>query len=247
MGTSLRAIRQRKRLRQVDVAARAGTSPTMVARVERGAIANVPLGVIRRIANALDARLALNVRWHGGDFDRLISTRHAGMHEVMARVFRDLGGWVAEPEVSFSVYGERGVIDIVAWHPDGRQLLVIELKTELVDVNELLATLDRKRRLAGRIARDRAWQPTAISSWVVLADGRSNRRAVSNHSAVLRAKLPVDGRTIRGWLQSPVGRVDALSFLPSNHGATLRRDFAPIKRVNRASRRPAPSAPRSDP
>ena len=68
------------------------------------------------------------------------------MHESVARVFRDeLPAWMLAPEVSFSVYGERGVIDILAWHPGRRALLVIELKTDLVDMNELLGTFDRKR------------------------------------------------------------------------------------------------------
>lgn len=35
------------------------------------------------------------------------------------------------PEVSFSIYGQRGVIDILAWHAATRSLLVIELKTEM--------------------------------------------------------------------------------------------------------------------
>lgn len=247
VGTSLRAIRHRKKLRQEDVAARAGTSPTMVARVERGALANVPLGTIRRIAVALDARLDVIVRWHGGDFDRLISARHAGMHEAMARMFRDLQDWVVEPEVSFSVYGERGVIDIVAWHPGRRQMLIIELKTELVDVNELLATLDRKRRLAWVVARERGWVPEAVSAWVVVADGRTNRRTVADHSAVLRTKLPADGRTMRSWLRTPLGRVDALSFLPYHHGVTLRRDLAAVKRVIRPARVSRGPAARSTP
>ena len=33
------------------------------------------------------------------------------------------------PEVSFSIYGERGVIDMLLWHPARRALLVVELKT----------------------------------------------------------------------------------------------------------------------
>jgi hypothetical protein len=158
------------------------------------------------------------------------------MHEAMAREFRTFPGWMAEPEVSFSVYGERGVIDILAWRPARRQLLVVELKTELVDINELLGTLDRKRRLARVVARDRGWEPLAISSWVVIADGRTNRRVVANHAAALRAKLPTDGRSMRAWLRNPGARVDALSFLPSLHEVTLRRDLAPVKRVKRPLR-----------
>ncbi len=63
----------------------------------------------------------------------------------------------SRPEVSFAVYGERGVIDILAWHPGERALLVIELKTEIVDIQDLIGTVDRKRRLARVVARDRGW------------------------------------------------------------------------------------------
>jgi hypothetical protein len=45
-------------------------------------------------------------------------------------------------------------------------LLVVEVKTAIVDVAELLGTLDGKRRLAVRVARERGWQPTATSSWL---------------------------------------------------------------------------------
>jgi transcriptional regulator with XRE-family HTH domain len=233
----IRAIRQRKRWRQIDVATRARVSQTLVSRVERGAIANVPVGTVRRIADALDARIDLMLRWRGGELDRLIGARHAGMHEAMARMFASLGAWEVEPEVSFSVFGERGVIDIVAWHAATRSMLIVELKTELVDVNEMMSTLDRKRRLGRLLERERGWQPSAVSSWVVLVDSRTNRRTVANHAAVLRSKQPADGRTMAAWLRHPSTRVDALTFLSSNHGAPHRRDLAPIRRVNR----PAPA------
>jgi len=155
------------------------------------------------------------------------------MHEVMAKTFAVMEEWLAEPEVSFSIYGERGVIDILAWHARAHSLLVIELKTELVDVNELMGNVDRKGRLAAEISRQRGWQPGSISTWVVLADSRTNRRAVASHSTVLRTKFPDDGRAVRGWLHHPAGALHALSFLPSIHAVTLGRDLRPIRRVSR--------------
>ncbi len=233
VGAALRAIRVRKRWRQKDLAAKARVSRTMIGRIEHGRLTGLPLGLIRRVAHALDARLDVVVRWQGGDLGRLINVRHSAMHEAMARMFRSLDGWTAEPEVSFSIYGERGVIDIVAWHSTYRSLVVIELKTELVEITELMGSLDRKRRLAAAIANDRGWDPMATSAWVVLAESRTNRRAVSGHETVLRAKFPADGRTMRGWLRRPRGRVDALSFLPSVHTERLGRDLGPVRRVSR--------------
>ena len=41
---------------------------------------------------------------------------HAAMHEDVARLFATLPGWDEVPEVTFSEFGERGSIDILAWH-----------------------------------------------------------------------------------------------------------------------------------
>ena len=234
VGNAFRAIRVRKRWRQEDLVARARVSRTLVGRIESGQLASVPLGKIRQVAAALDARFDTVVRWQGGDLGRLINARHAAMHEAMARLFAPLDGWVAEPEVSFSIYGERGIIDVLAWHQVRRTLLVIELKTEFVDINDLMGSVDRKRRLAAVVARERGCDPVAIGVWVVLSDNRTNRRALSAHETVLRAKFPVDGRRIRTWLLRPDGRMDALSFLPSVQQPVVRRDLAPVRRVNRA-------------
>lgn len=233
VGNALRSIRVRRRWRQADLAARVGLSRATIIRIERGRLESVPLGTIRQVAAALDARFDTVVRWQGGDLGRLISARHAAMHEVVARSFAGRHDWVAEPEVSFSIFGERGVIDILAWHPTGRVALVIELKTEFVDVNELMGSVDRKRRLAWRVARERGWDPVAIGTWVVLPDNRTNRRALAAHEQTLRAKFPADGRHVRRWLRAPDGALDALGFLPSVASQDVRRDLTPIRRVNR--------------
>lgn len=243
IGWSLRSIRVRKRWRQEDLAARAKVSRWVVMRIEQGRLASVPLGKVRAVAAALDARVDAVVRWHGGDLPRLVSARHARMHEVIARYLRDVPGWIVEPEVSFSIYSERGIIDVLAWHPTARILLVIELKTEVVDLNEMLGTLDRKRRLAWAIAKDRKWDPVAVGTWVVVADSRTNRRTVAEHATVLRSKLPTDGRGVARWLRRPTGRIDALGFLPNVQGMHLGVDPAPIRRVCRRQ----PARRRSDP
>ena len=233
VGAALRAIRVRKHWRQADLAAKAGISTTLIVRIERGRLDSIPVGVLRRVATALDARFDTYIRWQGGDLGRLINARHSAMHEAMAQSFAARQAWTAEPEVSFSVFGERGVVDILAWNATDRSLLVVELKTELVDINDLMGSMDRKRRLAAVIAQDRDWDPLAISTWVVIADSSTNRRALAAHAAVLRAKFPVDGRGIRRWLARPLARVDALGFMPPVHAVNVRKDLAPIRRVKR--------------
>ena len=157
VGAIVRFLRVRLRWRQIDLARRAGVSQSVVSRVERGHLGTLALDTIRRVLAALDARSDVVVRWRGGDLDRMLATAHSALHEEVAGRLLGLAGWQVAPEVSFGIWGERGVIDILAWHQPTRSLLVIELKTELVDFNELLGTLDRKVRLAREIAADRGW------------------------------------------------------------------------------------------
>jgi hypothetical protein len=134
------------------------------------------------------------------------------MHESLARYLAGCGGWTWAHEVTFAIYGERGVIDILAWHATSRSLLIIELKSTLADPQDLVAVMDRRRRLAHRIAADRGWRAASVSGWVILLDTRTNRRRVAAHSALLRSAFPADGHVIRSWLRNPSGAVASLSF-----------------------------------
>lgn len=149
VGAALRAIRLRRGLCHEEVAITAGMPRSVVGSAERGRFGRIRIGDLRALAAALDITLDLSIRWQGGDLHRLINARHAAMHEELARRFGALKGWAFEPEVSFSIFGERGVIDGLAWHAASGSLLVIELKTEFVDINDLMGTVDRKRRKSG--------------------------------------------------------------------------------------------------
>ena len=54
LGNALRSMRVRKRLRQIDVAARAGVSDSLISRMERGHLDEMTVGSIRAVATALD-------------------------------------------------------------------------------------------------------------------------------------------------------------------------------------------------
>ena len=205
-----------------------------VSRIERGHPGTLSVDTVRRIAAALDVRIELLARWRAGDLDRLLNGRHSRFHELVARDFaRRFPGWTLMPEVSFAVFGERGVIDIVAWNEAHRAMLIIELKTDIADVNELIGTFDRKVRLAWRVAVERGLDPLTVSGWVIVSPGRTNRERIAAHGSVLRAAFPVDGRTIEAWLRRPVGRVLALSIWRNSPGGTVTADLAPVRRVRR--------------
>lgn len=243
-GVVVRSVRVKRGWRQRDLAAAADLSPSTISRIERGHLDRLSLAVIRRVAAALDIRVELLGRWRSGDLDRLVNAKHSALHEQVARMFRrDLPDWVFEPEVSFAIYGERGVIDILAWHPRLRALLVIELKTDIVDVNDLVGGVDRKRRLAWQVGRARGWDPESVSVWVLVAVGRTNRARIAAHRATLRAAFPTDGRGISGWLHDPNGPVAALSMWQDLPGRAVKTDLAPVRRVRARSRRPPERGP----
>ena len=233
LARSLRAVRVKRGWRQADLASAAGVSQSTVSRIEVGNFDEMPLVVLRRVAGALGIRLTVEARWRGGELDRLLGARHSAMHEEVARLFATMPDWTAVPEVTFAIYGERGAIDILAWHAASRSLLVIELKTEIVDVQELVGTLDRKVRLAAKIAAERSWSPASVSVWLLVAEGPTNRRRVEAHGSMLRGAFPIDGRSITAWLRAPQGRVAALSFLSSTRPANASRRLAPVHRVRR--------------
>ncbi|HSH22267.1 MAG TPA: helix-turn-helix domain-containing protein [Candidatus Caenarcaniphilales bacterium] len=231
VGGALRAVRIRKRWRQKDVAARAGVSPAMVSLLERGHLDRVSLLTLRRVAAVLDVRLDVVARWRGGELDRLMNAAHAALHEEVARYFGELSGWQQLPEVSFAFFGERGVIDILAYHEASGALLVVELKTELVSIEDLLSTTDRRMRLAARIAGERGWHAATVSAWVVVAESDANRRRAGKHAATLRSGLPANGHQMRAWLGRPEGSIAALSFWANSNRGGVKQRLSSEKRV----------------
>ena len=247
-GSVVRSVRLKKRWRQADLAKAANVSPSTISRVERGHLDQLSLETIRKVARALDVRVDLVARWRAGDLDRLLNARHSKLHELVARMFRDdLPAWVLRPETSFAIFAERGVIDILAWHAGRRALLVIELKTDIVDVNELVGVVDRKRRLAPQVAAGFGWDAETVSVWVIVADGRTNRKRIAVHNAMLRAAFPTDGRSMRSWLRDPVGAVSALSTWHNDHGQTAMADAVPVRRVRRPRPKGGRARPRTEP
>lgn len=206
-------------------------SDAVVSLIERGHLDRVSVPVFRRVAAALEVRAEVSVTLPHGELERLMNAGHSAMHEAVAAYLSELPGWVHAPEVSFAIYAERGVIDVLAFHPSTGSLLVIELKTELVALENLLATIDVRLRHAAAIARDRGWQARTLSAWVIFADSATNHRRVNAHRSVLRAAFPADGRAVRGWLLHPGGAIRALSFWSIRGVTTANQTLAVRRRV----------------
>lgn len=239
VGAALRAMRIKRGWRQLDLAKRADVSPSVVSLIERGHLSRVSVEAFRGVAHALEVRSEITLWLPHGELDRLMNANHAALHEALARYLDSLPGWIHAPEVSFAVFGERGVIDILAFHPPSGSLVVIELKTELVSIEDLLSTMDVRMRHAAKIAGERGWRAKSVSAWVVFAESDMTRRRVRAHTNVLRSAFPANGHEMRAWLRNPNHQILALSFW-DNSNVTTAIGKASVRRRVRLQRRDSP-------
>ena len=190
------------------------------------------------MARAVEATWDPAVRWRGGELDRLLDEAHAGL---VGRAAMDLAGlgWEVHAEVSFAVYGERGSIDLLGWHPVARRLLVVEVKTSLTSVEEMLRRHDTKARLARRVADERfGWRAVGVASLLVLPGSSTARRHAARHEAVLGTAYPLRGGDLRAWLREPRTAASGILFLPTIvRGAAIHSGV-----ISRRVRRPASAA-----
>ena len=162
------------------------------------------LRTTRALFGALDAGCNLAPWWRSGQLDRLLDEDHATLVGRAVEWLRR-HGWHVDLEVTFAVYSERGSIDLLATRRSDRSVLVVEVKTRLMSVEELLRTLDRKVRLASQIVHEReGWRPAVVGRLVVLADDSTNRRRVAR-SAALAAAFPMRSWALNEWLDHPEG------------------------------------------
>jgi transcriptional regulator with XRE-family HTH domain len=235
-GRSVRALRHRLGWRQSDLAVRCGMSQAAVSRLERGVVGGVAMDVLERVTGALGAELEVRVRWRGEELDRLLDAAHATIVDRLIEILSDLG-WECAPEATFWIRGERGSIDLLAWHPPTGRLLVVEVKTVVPDIQQMLGSLDRKVRLAGSIAARRGWRAEGVARAVVLPATSTNRRRVERFGATMRAALPADGTAMRRWLADPVRPCPgALWFLSDSRVMTaVRRRRVRLRRGRAAA------------
>ena len=222
-GRGLRALRHRRGWRQVDLAVAAGVSRSVVVRLETGRAGNVPLAKVDRIAGALGAIADLRLNWHGEALDRLIDADHARLVEVVAEVLRR-AGWEIAAEVTFWIRGERGSVDLLAWHPGSGIVLVVEITTVVPDQQATLAAHDRKVRLGLEIARSRGWKGVAVGKLLVIRESRTSRRRVESHATTYATEYPDRAIAIRRWLvdPDPSKPLRGLWFLSDDGGTSTR-------------------------
>jgi transcriptional regulator with XRE-family HTH domain len=244
VGRMVQAIRLAHNLRQEDVASRAGVSRRAVSRLERGLVDGMTVGSLRAISRAMGMPSIAWLGWRTPEVDRLRDRLHAAMVEEVTSKLSSLG-WVTAPEHSFNHYGERGSVDVLGWHASLGALLIVETKTRIWDIGDLLVTLDRKRRLLPKLAAaELGWQARVVGIVLVLPEMSTHRHVIARHGATFRSALPRRQSEVRDWLLRPAGDMRGIWFLPISHQDNIGQRS---RRLRASKRRRAPLEPAKSP
>ena len=162
LGASVRAVRVALGLSQRVLGERIGRSQVYVSLVERGRVPGLSITEADSLCGALGATLVLGI-----EAPVLLAgsrQRDAAHARCVAYVMRRLTkeGWIVRREVQIGTPARPGWIDVLAFHPELRVLLVIEIKTELIDLSGLERQLGWYAREARHAAGSLGWSAAEV-------------------------------------------------------------------------------------
>jgi transcriptional regulator with XRE-family HTH domain len=195
----VREARRRLRLTQQQVADRVSVSRGYVAAIER-AYGNPTLDVVERITDALELEASIVVRQpvviEGHQQRDLV---HGVCSGYVARRLHALG-WQTARELEVIQGRSHGWIDLLAFHPATRTLLVVEIKTALLDLGLAERQLAWYGRAAGEVARRQGWYPRRIVSWLLVLSSEEVEVVLRHNSELLRQSFPSRAPDMLDWL-----------------------------------------------
>lgn len=198
---SLRALRRRKRWSQRRVASQLDISQSEYSRRERGSLENCSVAEVEQWAASLGAHLSLELRLDG---ERpLRDAQHARLQQWLVGLLAR-AGWATLVEHSYNHYGDRGRIDVLAHHAIARVVLVVEVKSRIEEVGDILGRLDVKRRVAPILAREQRWPVDDVVPMLLILEQRTNRRRVADHATVF-SSYSMRAQPAAAWLRQPKG------------------------------------------
>jgi transcriptional regulator with XRE-family HTH domain len=234
IGRLLRALRRRRGWTQLQIAARCQVSQQAISLVERGHGSRLAAGTLRRIFAALDARWEPVVSWRGGELDRLLDEDHARLVGEVVRRLQALQ-WDVAVEVTYSEFGERGSVDVLAARRDFAAIVVVEVKSDLTVMDATIRKADEKERIVRRsLGRERfGFTPKNVARLLVLPSTETARRRVRTTSTILDTAFPSRGPAVRTWLRNPVGDLAGILFISDTNPGSGTRAGGGSKRVRR--------------
>jgi transcriptional regulator with XRE-family HTH domain len=188
---------------QAEVAAAVGISRSHYAGIEAGK-EDPSIDLIWRIAERLGLQLDLAARPPVAVERRRGDLVHARCSAYVDRRF-ERAGWRTAREVETIAGRSHGWIDLLAFEPSTRTLVIVEVKTRLDDVGEVERQLGWYERDARRVAARVGWYPRVTTSWLLLLASDEVERQIAIHSVLLRRVFPDRARTMASGLDAAAG------------------------------------------
>lgn len=188
---------------QRDLAAKAATSQATICRIEAGRSATLDLLVVGRVLKVLGIRLSLQVdARHLDDRRRQRDAVHARLNGFVARRLERLG-WLTATEVMLGDDVPRGWIDLLAFRPSDRTLLVDETKTDILDMGGLQRSCAFYEREALAAAHGLGWRPARVRLLVVALDTDVVHRRLADARDLVARVFPAPVDATAAWLTDP--------------------------------------------
>jgi transcriptional regulator with XRE-family HTH domain len=195
-GLALGQIRRRLGATQADVGRRVGRSQSWVSKVERAKILTLTIGDADALCRAMGATLVFGCEapvFTGKDRQR--DAAHAMCVAFVAgRLQRS--GWEVEREVQIGHPRRPGWIDLLAFHPITRTLLIIEIKTWFNDMGGLERQLAWYGEHALAAARRRGWMPLHAATAALFLATEVNDQALRANARGIKQRFPVRWRRL---------------------------------------------------
>jgi transcriptional regulator with XRE-family HTH domain len=179
---------------QAAIAGALGISRSRYAEIESGH-AHPTTAMMDRIVEALGLRLHLTASAVVVTVRRPRDAVHARCSAYVARRFR-AAGWLVLRELEIHDGRFHGWVDLVAFDPRTRRLLVIEIKTSIDDIGRLERQLGwYERGVLRAIPAD--WRSDHIGSWLLALATTEVDASLAAHRAVFDEVFPIRAGEMR--------------------------------------------------
>jgi transcriptional regulator with XRE-family HTH domain len=192
---------------QRELARRAGVSQSLISAIENGRLSTLTFATAAKLLDAMGSRLIIDAtRPFVADRERQREpVRIRCISYVARRLSRD--GWDVRSEVEIGGDRARGWIDLVAYHPTARVILVIEVKTEMHDFGALERQVGWYEREVWAAARRFGWRPVMVRSAVLALATEANETRLRQLRPDVKSSLS-ESSARPGW-GDPSNRRDA--------------------------------------
>ncbi|MGK2850428.1 MAG: helix-turn-helix domain-containing protein [Candidatus Limnocylindrales bacterium] len=231
---------------QRELAGAVGVSRPFISAIEAGR-ADPSLDLVQRIAAALGLEIDIASRPPVVAFPKPADQVHAWCSGHIDRRLR-AAGWETRREQEIVLARAHGWIDLLAFDPRTRTLVIVEIKTRIDDLGAIERQLGWYERDAALIAQRHGWRPRRIATWLLVLASEEAEAVLRDQREVLRLAFPArasDMRQVLAGVDGPrIGRGLALIDPASRRADWViptrlegRRSVAPYRDYADAARR----------